>query len=87
MGRYDVTKAGIARRRASLAAEETKQGIRVNTVCPGYTPRAFHIRGGLPQGADLKTERRADPREPTAACLRPWRATAGGPDAPKTAPI
>jgi NAD(P)-dependent dehydrogenase (short-subunit alcohol dehydrogenase family) len=34
MGRRDVAKAGVPRRRASLAAEETKQGIRVNAAAP-----------------------------------------------------
>ncbi len=85
MGQYDVAKAGIISMTRTLAAEETKHGVRVNAVCPGYTLTPFHIRRGEEAGrpaAELKAERRpeclagrwADPREVAYPIL--WLASA-----------
>jgi 2-hydroxycyclohexanecarboxyl-CoA dehydrogenase len=74
MGQYDVTKAGVVSLTQTLAFEEAKHGIRVNTVCPGLTLTPFHLRRAKAAGRtrqDLDREaiegcllgRWADPRE------------------------
>lgn len=50
MGQYDVTKAGIISLTKSLAFEETKNGVRVNAVCPGLTLTPFHARRAAQAG-------------------------------------
>jgi len=81
MGQYDATKAGIISMTRTLAAEETRNGVRVNAVCPGFTLTPFHIRRA--KDADqLRTEHRpecligrwADPREIAYPIL--WLASA-----------
>jgi len=42
MGAYDATKAGILALTRTLAFEEAEHGVRVNTICPGYTRTPFH---------------------------------------------
>jgi len=53
MGQYDVTKAGIVSMTKTLAFEEAKHGVRVNSVCPGLTFTPFHRKraeaAGRPQ--------------------------------------
>ena len=74
MGQYDVTKAGIVSMTRTLAFEETRNGVRVNAVCPGLTFTPFHDRRAKAAGrsqADLDADaaatclmaRWADPRE------------------------
>ncbi|HET7411111.1 MAG TPA: SDR family NAD(P)-dependent oxidoreductase [Pararhizobium sp.] len=46
MGQYDATKAAIIALSRTLAFEEVKHGVRVNSLCPGYTLTPFHIRRG-----------------------------------------
>jgi 2-hydroxycyclohexanecarboxyl-CoA dehydrogenase len=43
MGAYDSTKAGVLALTRTLAFEETEHGVRVNTICPGYTRTPFHV--------------------------------------------
>jgi len=85
MGQYDVAKAGIISMTRTLAAEETRRGVRINAVCPGYTLTPFHVRRAEEAGqkaADLATEHRpecligrwADPREIAFPIL--WLASA-----------
>ena len=59
MGQYDVTKAGIISMTRTLAFEETRNGVRVNAVCPGLTFTPFHDRRAKAAGrsqADLDAE-------------------------------
>jgi NAD(P)-dependent dehydrogenase (short-subunit alcohol dehydrogenase family) len=46
MGQYDATKAAIIALSRTLAFEEVEHGVRVNSLCPGYTMTPFHIRRG-----------------------------------------
>lgn len=50
MGQYDATKAGIIALSRTLAFEEVEHGVRVNSLCPGYTMTPFHVRRGEAQG-------------------------------------
>ena len=50
MGQYDATKAAIIALSRTLAFEEVEHGVRVNSLCPGYTMTPFHIRRGEAQG-------------------------------------
>jgi 2-hydroxycyclohexanecarboxyl-CoA dehydrogenase len=50
MGQYDATKAAIIAISRTLAFEEIEHGVRVNSLCPGYTMTPFHIRRGEAQG-------------------------------------
>ena len=50
MGQYDATKAAIIALSRTLAFEEAESGVRVNSLCPGYTVTPFHIRRGAEQG-------------------------------------
>ena len=43
MGAYDSTKAGVLALTRTLAFEEAEHGVRVNTICPGYTRTPFHV--------------------------------------------
>jgi 2-hydroxycyclohexanecarboxyl-CoA dehydrogenase len=43
MGAYDSTKAAVLALTRTLAFEEGENGIRVNTICPGYTRTPFHV--------------------------------------------
>ena len=63
MGQYDVAKAGIISMTRTLAAEETRHGVRVNAICPGFTLTPFHIRRAEEAGRqldELKTEHRPE---------------------------
>jgi 2-hydroxycyclohexanecarboxyl-CoA dehydrogenase len=42
MAAYDSTKAAVLAFTRTLACEEAEHGIRVNTICPGYTRTPFH---------------------------------------------
>jgi NAD(P)-dependent dehydrogenase (short-subunit alcohol dehydrogenase family) len=44
MGAYDATKAGVLSLTRTLAYEEGAHNIRVNSVCPGFTRTAFHVK-------------------------------------------
>lgn len=50
MGQYDATKAAIIALSRTLAFEEVEHGVRVNSLCPGYTMTPFHIRRGEARG-------------------------------------
>jgi 2-hydroxycyclohexanecarboxyl-CoA dehydrogenase len=50
MGQYDATKAGIIALSRTLAFEEVEHGVRVNSLCPGYTMTPFHVGRGEAQG-------------------------------------
>lgn len=74
MGQYDATKAAIIALSRTLAFEEVEHGVRVNSLCPGYTMTPFHIRRGEAEGKtreeilnqtvdDCLMRRWADPRE------------------------
>ena len=59
MGQYDVTKAGIVSMTRTFAFEETRNGVRVNAVCPGLTFTPFHDRRAKAAGrsqVDLDAE-------------------------------
>ncbi len=43
MGAYDSTKAAVLALTRTLAFEEAEHGVRVNTICPGYTRTPFHV--------------------------------------------
>jgi NAD(P)-dependent dehydrogenase (short-subunit alcohol dehydrogenase family) len=40
---YDTSKAGVLALTRTMAFEEAEHGIRVNTICPGYTRTPFHV--------------------------------------------
>ena len=42
MGAYDASKAAVLALTRTTAFEEAEHGIRVNTICPGYTRTPFH---------------------------------------------
>ncbi|MDT8332889.1 SDR family oxidoreductase [Roseomonas gilardii] len=42
MGAYDASKAAVLALTRTMAFEEAEHGIRVNTICPGYTRTPFH---------------------------------------------
>jgi 2-hydroxycyclohexanecarboxyl-CoA dehydrogenase len=74
MGQYDATKAAIIALTRTLAFEEVANGVRVNSLCPGYTLTPFHIRRAAEAGqseAELRAaplddclmKRWCDPRE------------------------
>ncbi len=65
MGQYDVTKAGIVSMTKTLAFEEAKHGIRVNSVCPGLTFTPFHRKRAEAAG---RTQEDID-REAQGGCL------------------
>ncbi len=73
---YDATKAGILGLARSLAVELAPDGIRVNSVCPGFTITEFHLRRAAAEGrteGELRATsaglfgRPADPSEIAAA--------------------
>ena len=41
---YDATKAGVSSLARSLAVAHGKEGIRVNSICPGATTTDYHER-------------------------------------------
>jgi NAD(P)-dependent dehydrogenase (short-subunit alcohol dehydrogenase family) len=43
MSAYDSTKAAVLALTRTTAFEEGEHGIRVNTICPGYTRTPFHV--------------------------------------------
>jgi NAD(P)-dependent dehydrogenase (short-subunit alcohol dehydrogenase family) len=49
---YDATKAGILSLMRSLAVDLAGDGIRVNSICPGFVVTDFHIRRARAQGKD-----------------------------------
>lgn len=74
MGQYDATKAGIIAMTRTLAFEEVGHGVRVNSLCPGYTLTPFHVSRAAAAGkseAELRSapvedcvmKRWCDPRE------------------------
>lgn len=60
MGQYDATKAGIIAMTRTLAFEEAEYGVRVNSLCPGYTLTPFHVRRAAEAGTS-EAELRAAP--------------------------
>jgi meso-butanediol dehydrogenase/(S,S)-butanediol dehydrogenase/diacetyl reductase len=57
---YDATKAAILSLTRSLAIDLASDGIRVNSVCPGFTVTEFHLRKAAATGQDI-TDLRATP--------------------------
>src|SRR5690606_19524564 len=69
MGQYDATKAAIIALSRTLAFEEAEHGVRVNSLCPGYTMTPFHVRRGEARGLS----REETLSEPVEDCLmRRW---------------
>ena len=73
---YDAAKAGVLSLARSLAVDLAPFGIRVNSVCPGFTVTDFHIRKAVAEGKtadDLRKyeaglfRRPAEPEELAAA--------------------
>ena len=73
---YDAAKAGVLSLARSLAVELAADGIRVNSVCPGFTVTDFHVRRAAGHGRtadDLRAtqtglfRRPAEPGEIAAA--------------------
>ncbi|MFN3650519.1 MAG: SDR family NAD(P)-dependent oxidoreductase [Armatimonadota bacterium] len=49
---YDATKAALVSLARSLAIELAPHGLRVNSVCPGFTVTEFHTRRAERAGSD-----------------------------------
>lgn len=47
---YDATKAAVLSLTRSLAIAHGKDGIRVNSICPGYTMTDYHERAAQKRG-------------------------------------
>lgn len=47
---YDATKAAVLSLTRSLAVAHGKDGIRVNSICPGYTMTDYHERAAQKRG-------------------------------------
>ncbi|KAL2391348.1 hypothetical protein RJ035_000384 [Blastomyces gilchristii] len=65
---YNVSKAGILQLRASLAAEWSQYGIRVNSISPGYMDTALNEGDALAPCRQIWADRNpmgrmGDPRE------------------------
>jgi 2-hydroxycyclohexanecarboxyl-CoA dehydrogenase len=56
---YDAAKAGVISLARSLAVDLAKDGIRVNSLCPGFTVTDFHIRRAEADGRTADDLRRA----------------------------
>jgi len=61
MSLYDAAKAGVLSLARSLAVELAPDGIRVNSVCPGFTVTDFHIRRAEAEGRTADDLRAAQP--------------------------
>ncbi len=55
---YDASKAALLSLTRSLAVELAPQGVRVNSLCPGFTVTDFHIRRTRQTGGDPESLRR-----------------------------
>ena len=58
---YDAAKAGVLSLARSLAVDLAADGIRVNTVCPGFTVTDYHIRRAEREGRTADDLRAARP--------------------------
>jgi meso-butanediol dehydrogenase/(S,S)-butanediol dehydrogenase/diacetyl reductase len=58
---YSASKGGVIAFSATLAVEYGRQGVRVNTVCPGGIETPIHASFHIPEGADPKLLRRTMP--------------------------
>ena len=47
---YDATKAAVLSLARSLAVAHAKDGIRANSICPGYTMTDYHERAAAKRG-------------------------------------
>jgi NAD(P)-dependent dehydrogenase (short-subunit alcohol dehydrogenase family) len=56
---YDAAKAGVMSLARSLAVDLAADGIRVNSLCPGFTVTDFHIRRAQADGRTADDVRRA----------------------------
>jgi len=50
---YCATKAGVLMFGKALALEYGKQGVRVNSVCPGFVKTPLSAGFSMPEGADM----------------------------------
>lgn len=62
MAQYDATKAGMLALTRSMACDHAKEGIRVNSVCPGPTLTAFHVRRRVESTGQSYAEAEAEMR-------------------------
>jgi 2-hydroxycyclohexanecarboxyl-CoA dehydrogenase len=69
MGQYDATKAAIISLSRTLAHEESAHGVRVNSLCPGYTMTPFHVRRGEAAG---RTREEILGEEVESCLMRRW---------------
>jgi NAD(P)-dependent dehydrogenase (short-subunit alcohol dehydrogenase family) len=44
LGAYDATKSAVLSLTRTLAWEEGENGIRANSICPGFTRTPFHVK-------------------------------------------
>lgn len=58
---YCATKAGVLMLGKSLALEYGKQGVRVNSVCPGFVKTPLTSAFSMPEGADMELMARLMP--------------------------
>lgn len=56
---YDAAKAGVISLARSLAVDLAADGIRVNSLCPGFTVTDYHIRRAEADGRSADDLRRA----------------------------
>jgi len=47
---YDATKAAVLSLTRSLAVAHGKDGVRINSICPGYTMTDYHERSAAKRG-------------------------------------
>lgn len=72
MGIYDTTKAGYLAFTRTLAHEEAKYGIRVNSISPGSTLTDYHV---LRAAANKKDIKQLENDRQETSLLRRWATT------------
>jgi NAD(P)-dependent dehydrogenase (short-subunit alcohol dehydrogenase family) len=56
---YDAAKAGVLSLTRSLAIDLAPDGIRVNSICPGFVVTDYHIRRAVAEGRTAEELRQA----------------------------